>query len=527
VPAIRQRQEALSELLSEHSRRQSLEKSLACLSDLERLGVKLNSGTINPKELAAIEQSMAALPDIAQTLAGASSPYLSVLTQLPVELQDLSQRVSAAIQPEAPREITEGNIFNSGFNPQLDEIRDLLGGGKQWIETFQKNEQERTGIRSLKVNFNHTFGYYIEVTHANKQSVPEDYIRKQTLTNAERFITPELKEYEAKILNAEKHQGDLEYKLYAEFRQSLMPYGKAVYQIARQLAALDALLSLANVAAEQNYVCPLVDDSLVLDIKEGRHPVLERILPMGKYVANDTRLTGDSNEQQVIILTGPNMAGKSSLLRQVAHIVLLAQMGSYVPAASAHIGITDRIFTRIGAVDDLTQGQSTFLVEMSETTQCCLSATARSLILLDEVGRGTSTYDGVAIAWSVAEYLAQTVRARTIFATHYHELNGLANFFPQIANYQVLVREQEGHVEFIRKVVPGGASRSYGIQVAKMAGLPESVIARAQHLMNQMERKGAASKILDGPKLREVILDESLQLSIFRSEASGTISTAT
>jgi DNA mismatch repair protein MutS len=268
-------------------------------------------------------------------------------------------------------------------------------------------------------------------------------------------------------------------------------------------------------------VCPVVDDALVLDVKQGRHPVLEKILPMGKYVANDTRLEGDSLDHQMVILTGPNMSGKSSLLRQVAHIVILAQMGSYVPAEFARIGLVDRIFTRIGAVDDLTQGQSTFLVEMAETTQCCLSATPRSLILLDEVGRGTSTYDGVAIAWSVAEYLAKDVRARTIFATHYHELNGLAAFFPQIVNYQVLVREVDGQVEFIRSVVPGGASRSFGVQVAKMAGLPPKVIERAQYLMQQMEKRSAASKILDGPKFRNIQMDEVMQLSIFEAAAAA------
>lgn len=522
VPAIKKRQEALGELLAEPQRREQLSQALSRLSDLERLGVKLTSGTVNPKELVAVEHSIAALPEIANCLQGCVNPYLTALASMPEELQALCRIIAEAISDDAPRELTEGQIFKTGYNPQLDEIRALLGGGKQWLEDFQKKEQERTGIKSLKVNFNSTFGYYIEITHANKNAVPEDYIRKQTLTNAERYITPELKEYEAKILNAEKHQSDFEYKLYVEFRQGLVSQGQVLYQTARHLAALDALLSLAQVAVEQKYVCPQVDDSLVLQIENGRHPVLERILPMGRYVANDTQLIGDSQSHQLIILTGPNMSGKSSLLRQVAHIVLLAQIGSYVPADRAQIGITDRIFTRIGAVDDLTQGQSTFLVEMSETTQCCLSATARSLILLDEVGRGTSTYDGVAIAWSVAEYLAKCVKARTIFATHYHELNGLSNFFPQIENYQVLVKEADGQVEFIRRVIPGGASKSFGVQVAKMAGLPEEIIARAQHLMTQMQRKSAAAKILDGPKFRGIALDETLQLSLFNPDESAT-----
>ena len=397
---------------------------------------------------------------------------------------------------------------------------EISGGGKQWIENFQKQEQDRTGICSLKVNFNRTFGYYIEITHSNKDSVPNDYIRKQTLTNAERFITPELKEYEAKILNAEKVQSTLEQKMFVDFRSELTTFGADLMRVADALANLDALLALTEVAIERRYVRPRVSEDLMLDIKQGRHPVLEKILPMGKYVANDTRLEGNSANHQMIILTGPNMSGKSSLLRQVAHIIIMAQMGSFVPADSADIGIVDRIFTRIGAVDDLTQGQSTFLVEMAETTQCCLSATARSVILLDEVGRGTSTYDGVAIAWSVAEYLANDVRARTIFATHYHELNGLAAFFPQIVNYQVMVREEGGKVEFIRSVVPGGASRSFGVQVARMAGLPPKVIERAQFLMQQMEKRSAASKILDGPKFRTIPMDEVMQLSIFEPAAA-------
>lgn len=521
LPEIYARQQAISELIEDAERRAAISNALARLSDLERLGVKIASGTILPKELVATGQSLAILPELASVMRSCNSRNLNTLAAVSPALVELSCLVDDCLLEEAPRELTEGGIFRPGYAQELDEVRSLLGGGKQWVENFQKQEQERTGIRSLRVNFNQTFGYYIEVTHANKDAVPGDYVRKQTLTNAERFITPELKEYEAKILNAEKNQSDLEYKLFVELRKKLIDYGPHVCRVAQQLAELDALLSLANVAIERQYVCPQVDESADLEIKNGRHPVLERILPMGRYVSNDAVLHGESDEQQLIILTGPNMSGKSSYLRQVALVVILSQMGSYVPAESARIGLVDRIFTRIGAVDDLTQGQSTFLVEMSETTQCCLSATSRSLILLDEVGRGTSTYDGVAIAWSVAEYLASQVRARTIFATHYHELNGLANFFPQIANFQVLVKECGDHVEFIRSVVPGGASRSYGIQVAKMAGLPPSVIDRATHLMAQMEKRSAASKILDGPKFRNISLDEVMQLSLFKADADN------
>lgn len=523
ISAIVERQDAIEELLSAATVRRQLDQALSSFADLERLGVRLASATVNPRDLLAVGQSLQALPAVASQLFECESPILRKLAAPPAALDELCDKVLNAIKEDCSRELTEGNIFQSGYSPELDEVRDLLGGGKQWMDDFQRREQNRTGVKSLKVSVNSTFGYYIEITHANKGAVPEDYIRKQTLTNAERYITPELKEYEAKILNAEKNQSDLEYKLFIELRNQLSIYGNALRDVAGQLAALDALLSLANAAAEHKYVRPLVDDSLAMEIKDGRHPVLERILPMGRYVANDTRLTGWSTppttpastcDQQMIILTGPNMAGKSSLLRQVAHIAIMAQMGSFVPAAACHIGIVDRIFTRIGAVDDLTQGQSTFLVEMSETTQCCLSSTNRSLILLDEVGRGTSTYDGVAIAWSVAEFLATTVGARTIFATHYHELNGLANFHAQIKNFQVSVQETEGHIEFMHRLIEGGASHSFGIHVASMAGLPRQIIDRANSLMAQMEKRSAAKSILEGPK-RNIALDQVMQLSVF------------
>ncbi|CAN5256156.1 DNA mismatch repair protein MutS [soil metagenome] len=519
VEGIRARQEAIKELLLPTTKREQIVEVIGRLSDLERLAVRMSSQSINPKELAAVAVSLDVLPELSQLLQTAHSPYLSALKTTPQALVELCQKTRHALAEEPPRELTDGGIFAEGYNAELDEIRSLLGGGKQWIEDFQRKEQERTGIKSLKVNFNRNFGYFIEITNANQGAVPADYIRKQTLTNAERYITPDLKEYEVKILNAEKNQSDVEYKLYLALRQSVAAAGADLHKMANHLANLDALSSLAKVAQERKFVCPQVDDGKNLLIKQGRHPVLEKILPMGKYVSNDVRLCGESDDNQLVILTGPNMAGKSSYLRQVALIVILAQIGSFVPAKEAHVGLVDRVFTRIGAVDDLTQGQSTFLVEMSETTQCCLSATSRSLILLDEVGRGTSTYDGVSIAWSVAEYLAKEVRARTIFATHYHELNGLANFFPQIVNYQVLVKEQDGRVEFIRSVVPGGASRSFGVQVARMAGLPMQIIDRALYLINQMEKKGVASKILDGPRLRNIPMDEVMQLSIFEASA--------
>lgn len=515
VADIKARHDAITELIAAPIIRNCLEKTLTNLADLERLAVKLKSCTGSPRNLLAIGESIKKLPELAKILSNCESSFLAVLGEVPPPLLDLANLISQAIDEQASREISEGNIFCLGFNAELDEIRILLDGGKSWINKFQQDEIAASGIRNLKVSFNRTFGYFIEITNANRESVPTHYIRKQTLTNAERYITPKLKEYEAKILNAEKHQSELEYKLFIDLRIQCAQYASALYDLAQHLASLDALFSLTQVALSKQYVRPQVDQSLSLSITAGRHPVLEQILPAGQYVANDVSLEGSSDSRQMIILTGPNMSGKSSYLRQVAEIVILAQMGSFVPAGEAHIGLVDRIFTRIGAVDDLTQGQSTFMVEMSEVTQCCLSATKRSLILFDEVGRGTSTYDGVAIAWSVAEYLASQIRARTIFATHYHELNALTKFFPQIKNFQVLVKELDGHVHFIRTVVPGGASRSFGIQVAKMSGLPTSIVLRAENLMKEMERKSAAAKIVDGPKINIVSFDGVQQLSLF------------
>lgn len=519
VPEIKNRQTVVASFCNESELRKELYSRLGRLSDLERLSVKLSSQSANPRDLVAIKDSIGELPELANLLNSSQSESLHNLLVSPDELLELRQKIENLIQDEPAREITEGNIFKAGASKELDEIRELLGGGKDWLEDLQQKEIERTGIKKLKISFNRTFGYYIEVTSANKDMVPENYIRKQTLANAERFITPELKEHESKVLNAEKNQNDLEYKMYCDLKRELAPKAKLLHQVALSVARLDTFLSLAQVASERNFVCPEVDESQIIDIKNGRHPVLESILPMGKYVANDVLLKGSSQDHQLIVLTGPNMSGKSSYLRQVALICIMAQIGAFVPAQSARLGIVDRIFTRIGAVDDLTQGQSTFLVEMSETTQCCRLASDRSLILLDEVGRGTSTYDGVAIAWSVAEYLAQEVKARTIFATHYHELNGLSNTFPQIENYQVLVKEKDGDVEFIRAVVPGGASRSFGVQVAKMAGLPLQIVQRAQYLINQLEKRAIVSKLLDAPKFKEKdsTADNTMQLSLFEA----------
>ena len=372
----------------------------------------------------------------------------------------------------------------------MDYYRELLTGGKNWLVEFENRQKEETGIKFLKVGFSKTFGYFIEVSNSNLSMVPDHYIRRQTLTNGERFITEELKKHESDVLSAQTKSQELESKIFSDLREYSKEFVESVREVAEAVADLDVLVSFAVCAIENKYVRPVIDDSNELYIKEGRHPVLEKILPMGQYVANDLKLIADNHAQQetqFMVLTGPNMAGKSTYMRQNALIVILAQIGSFVPCQAAKIGIVDKIFTRVGAVDDLSLGQSTFMVEMNETAFILNSATEKSLILLDEIGRGTSTYDGVAIAWSVAEYIATKVKARTIFATHYHELNVMSSLFPQIKNYRVTISENDGDIIFLRKVIEGSASKSYGIQVAKMAGLPSSVIKTAEDMMTKMQ----------------------------------------
>jgi Mismatch repair ATPase (MutS family) len=382
--------------------------------------------------------------------------------------------------------LTDGGVIRKGYNAELDDIRLLAFGAKDWVAKHQQSERERTGISSLKIGYNNVFGYYIEVTHTHKDKVPANYIRKQTLTNAERFVTPELKEYEEKILHAEEKILILETRLFNELRQMIAEYIGVIQANAHAIAMLDCYVSLAEGAVENHYVCPTMDDSFRIDIKDGRHPVIEKLLPPGEhYTPNHTLL--DIASDQILIITGPNMSGKSSYLRQVGLIVLLAQIGSFVPATSAHIGMVDRIYTRVGASDNIASGESTFLVEMHEAANIVNTATQRSLILLDEIGRGTSTFDGISIAWALTEYLHNHIGAKTLFATHYHELNELADVFPRIKNYKVDVREYCDKVIFLHKVLPGFADHSYGIQVAQMAGLPEEVTERAKLVLKNLE----------------------------------------
>ena len=430
-------------------------------------------------------------------------------------LQEYTQVIEQTIKEDAPITLKEGGLIKSEVNSDLDYLRDLMYNGENWLKEFEQREKDRTGINILKVGYNRVFGYFIEVTNSNLSKVPSDYIRKQTLTGGERFITDELKKHEDEVLTAQVKAYELEYKLFSNFRDYSKEFVSIIRDTAECVAELDVFTSLAIIAVEQNYICPIINETGNFEIKNGRHPVLEQILPLGTYVANDIDLSStDKTKTQFMILTGPNMAGKSTYMRQNALITILAQIGSFIPADYAEIGIVDKIFTRVGASDDLTLGKSTFMVEMSETAYILNSATSKSLILIDEIGRGTSTYDGVAIAWSVAEYIASKIGARCIFATHYHELNVMSNTFPQIKNYRITVNEENGEIEFLRKIVPGGASKSYGIQVAKMAGLPASVITRSQELMNKMQKDFSKNLAANKKKVVEAEV-EAPQLNLF------------
>lgn len=520
IQEINYRLDSVEELINERELACNIDNILSQFNDLERISTRISNNSVNARELVALKDSLLKLPELAEIVEGTQSPYLQTLSYVPESVLKIAEEINKTLKENPVASLKEGNIIREGFSQELDEYRELLSGGKNWISQFELDEKERTGIKSLKVSFNKNFGYYIEVTHANVSFVPESYIRKQTLTNAERYITPELKEYENKVLNAQTKVTDLEYQLFIDLRENIKEGIASIRSIAKALAISDVILSFSKVASEYNYCRPVVDNNPDIEIQEGRHPVLEQILPMGRYVPNDLNLSaGDSKpnpptHSQIVILTGPNMAGKSTYMRQQALIVILAQVGSFVPASSALIGVADQIFTRVGAVDDLSTGQSTFMVEMNETAYILNSATNRSLILLDEIGRGTSTFDGVAIAWSVTEYIAEKINARTIFATHYHELNVLQQSFSQVENFRITVSENDGEIEFLHKVVPGGASRSYGIQVAKMAGLPASVIIRSQALMDRLLKEDSASI---SARRKNSLRVDSEQLSLFGS----------
>ncbi|ALA60848.1 DNA mismatch repair protein MutS [Nitrospira moscoviensis] len=491
-PLIAARLDAVGELKERMQERVALRTALRGVQDIARLGSRLVLGLAGPRELLALKQSLAAMPEILAQLTALRSPLIVETRQSWDDGRDMYDLIEQAIQPEAPLSARDGNVIRDGYDPRVDEWRKASKDGKGWIAGLEHQERARTGIESLKVRYNQVFGYYIEITKANLSRVPLDYIRKQTLVNAERFMTPELKELEERVTGADAKLLALEQELFAAVRERLARESHRLEAMARTLSLIDVLSGLAEVAALHRYTKPAVDESGVIAIRNGRHPVVERLVPDLAFVPNDTEL--NLGDHRLLILTGPNMAGKSTYLRQVALIVLLAQMGSFVPADEARIGLVDRIFTRVGASDNLAGGHSTFMVEMVETAGILSNATARSLILLDEIGRGTSTYDGLSIAWAVAEHIHDRTQlgARTLFATHYHEMTQLEQQREGIKNYRVAVQERDGDVVFLRKIVPGGADRSYGIHVAQLAGLPPSVISRAQEVLRQLEQSDAA-----------------------------------
>lgn len=492
IKAIERRQDGVEYFFRQPDFRAVCEESLAAIGDLERIVSKVSVERANPRELQQLRIALEAIVPVKKACEEADQPTLQLIGKRLDGCEVLCERLRKELRPDPPILLNKGGVIAPGVNAELDDLRHISTSGKDYLLQIQQREIEATGIPSLKIGFNNVFGYYIEVRNTYKDRVPEGWIRKQTLVSAERYITQELKQYEEKILGAEERILALENRLYFELLQAASCYIGALQEDARLLAEIDCLLSMAKVAERHKYVRPVVDDSLVIDIKQGRHPVIETLMPIGEsYVANDVYL--DNEKQQIIIITGPNMAGKSALLRQTALIVLLAQTGSFVPADSARIGLVDKIFTRVGASDNISLGESTFMVEMSEAANIMNNLTPRSLILFDELGRGTSTYDGISIAWAIVERIHEDVqsRARMLFATHYHELNEMEKLFPRIRNYNVSVREVNGRIVFLRKLVEGGSAHSFGIHVARLAGMPRVVVERADEILKDLERNNS------------------------------------
>ncbi|MBK6879054.1 MAG: DNA mismatch repair protein MutS [Ignavibacteria bacterium] len=498
IDEIRRRHQAVKELLENKSDRKTVAEELKSVADLERLISKISTGRAVPRDIVQLKVSLIKIIEIKKRISAFTSDLIIALESGLAGLDKLIIQIEKCINDNFISGIDKYGVINKGFDAQLDEIKDILINGKTWMENFQSKERKRTGINSLKVDFNRVFGYYIEATKANLDKIPADYVRKQTLVNAERFITEELKQYEEKILNAEEKINTMESRILLELREFILGFTEDIQKNASAIATLDSLVSYAEVSESYDYTLPEMDESDKIEVIDGRHPVIERLLPAGeKYVANDVRI--DTSEEQILIITGPNMSGKSSYLRQTGLIVLLAQIGCFVPARSAKIGIVDKIFTRVGASDNISKGESTFLVEMHEAANILNNATAKSLILLDEIGRGTSTYDGISIAWAMTEYLHENprVKAKTLFATHYHELNALADKYSRIKNLRVEVREYNDKVIFLRKITEGTADHSYGIQVAQMAGLPDAVTKRAKEILRALEDRDYRSKLKD------------------------------
>ena len=487
---ITDRHDAVARFAIDAKLRDSIRDTLASMHDVSRLLSRVATGRCGPRDLQRIGVTLSHLPAMRASLDGRNESLITAAAEQLHFCATLRSRLEAALADHVPVAAADGDFIRDGFDDELDGLRELARGGKQWIAAYQQKQIESTGIANIKVGFNKVFGYYLEITNSHRDRVPDDYIRKQTLKNCERFITPELKEYEEKVLSADERASDREQALFAELRDLAAEHLQALSDISAALAELDVYSSLAEVAAGRGWVRPTMVDDSVLSISAGRHPVLDSTMPRGEFVANDATL---SPEEGVIgLITGPNMAGKSTYIRQVALITLLAQAGSFVPAEEATIGLTDRIFARVGASDELSRGQSTFMVEMVETARILNTATSRSLVILDEIGRGTSTYDGLSLAWAITEYLHDQIGARTLFATHYHELTSLADTLPRIANYNVAVREWEGKVVFLHRIIRGGADRSYGIHVARLAGVPDAVTRRAGDVLAQLEGQDAA-----------------------------------
>ncbi|GAK35291.1 DNA mismatch repair protein MutS [Bacteroides graminisolvens DSM 19988 = JCM 15093] len=494
-----------------------VEEQLHLVGDLERIISKVAVGRVSPREVVQLKIALQAIEPIKNACLEADNASLNSIGEQLNLCLSIRSRIDKEINNDPPLLINKGGVVKEGVDPQLDELRKIAYSGKDYLLQIQQRESELTGIPSLKIAFNSVFGYYIEVRNIHKDKVPQEWIRKQTLVNAERYITQELKEYEEKILGAEDKILVLETKLYNELVLALAEFIPAIQINANQIARLDCLLSFANVAKMNNYIRPVIEDNDVLDIHQGRHPVIEKQLPLGeKYIANDVML--DSQSQQIIIITGPNMAGKSALLRQTALITLLAQIGSFVPAESAHIGLVDKIFTRVGASDNISVGESTFMVEMNEAADILNNVSSRSLVLFDELGRGTSTYDGISIAWAIVEYIHEhpKAKARTLFATHYHELNEMEKSFKRIKNYNVSVKEVDNRVIFLRKLERGGSEHSFGIHVAKMAGMPKSIVKRADDILHQLESDNRKQGISGKPLAEVSEKREGVQLNFFQ-----------
>jgi len=510
VAAIRARHEAVEELVAGASLAAELRDALRRVYDVERLLARVSTGRASPRDLSFLGRTLRCLPGVKAKLTGRTSRLLRELEAQIDLCVDLRSELDAALLDDCPLLAREGGFIREGYHARLDELRELTRGGKQWIAQYQARESQRTGIPA-KVGFNKVFGYYIEITNAHREKVPDNYIRKQTLKNAERYITPELKEYEEKVLTADEKAKELEYELFLELRDAVAASRRRMQSTAAVLAQVDVLVALAELARERNYCRPEMLEEPVLRIVDGRHPVLDVVEPEGTFVPNDTTAGGDAGT--ILLITGPNMAGKSTYIRQVALMVLMAQIGSFVPAKEAAIGIADRIFARVGASDELTRGQSTFMVEMTETARILNTATERSLVILDEIGRGTSTYDGISLAWSVVEYLHERIGCRTLFATHYHELTDLEQSLDQVKNLNVAVREWQEEVVFLHKIVDGSADKSYGIHVARLAGVPKEVVERSKEILYQLEEehvdasgRAKIARPIDAPKPREIQL---------------------